>query len=127
MLEESNQFTFKLPNSQAKLPAHLKRTQQVFKPIIPQRKQVQSYFRPSLSDVCREDIKQQMRSLLVLQPINPGEQADPVEPIPAKDLFGTLDKQHLVLKEWKARLQQEARPTTFGNDARFKDIVLPYS
>lgn len=97
MKTDEKQFQVNLPYSRASMPSHFINSPSAFsetrvrRPIIPQRKFVNSFIRPSLADLCREEIKRNMRNNLLLKSaeVKPAEQ---IKPIPRKDLFSVIDK-----------------------------------
>ena len=111
---------YNLPYSLAPVPAHLQEPQRSkslnTRPAIVQRKNVHSYFKPSLPDVVRELTKQGIsKHLNYKNHPNLKEQPKGSQPgvIPQEALFAALDTQWKELKEWRESIKP--KKCTFGS------------
>lgn len=59
--QTSTNLKFNLPYSLSRLPEHIDKTLVIARPEIVQRKDVHSYFKPTVADFVREHMKQGIR------------------------------------------------------------------
>lgn len=96
---------FNVPYSLAKIPSHLERDEINSRPDIVQRKNVHSYFKPTIADFVREHVKQSIKDKIHYEiPENSYQTAPSTADgnkrgqIPKRALFAVIDDQHIQIK-----------------------------
>ena len=97
---EDLNLKFKLPYSAAPLPKYLSPDLPFIAPRVSTkvRKDIHSYFKPSMADVVREIAKHDLREHLVIQSVPQPHYADERKVIPEDTMFAVLGTEHIKLK-----------------------------
>lgn len=108
---------FNLPYSAAPLPKYLSPEMPFIAPRVSTkvRKDIHSYFKPSMADVVREIAKGDLRKHLVIESLPQPHYADDRKIIPEDTLFAVLGTEHIKRKQQKDELITSVRKTTFSN------------